>query len=169
MESSKNFLLIERTLKMRAKIQNIEDLQLEIRRLRIKRLEHENYLQQVSDKISAKFHFPVMIFNKISDFFESLFGNDKDDISKQENTDWVTNLFRVGIPVFLNKFFFPRSGFLMKSVVAMVSQTAAKNVNKDSITHIIDRVANWIKSSKPRTRKDPVHADYGIPPDSETY
>ncbi|MHB1176785.1 MAG: hypothetical protein ACYCZO_00465 [Daejeonella sp.] len=154
---------------MRAKIQNIDDLRSEIRRLRMRRLENENDLQLLSDKISEKFNVPVMIFNKISEFFGSLFGNDKDDAKKQENTDWVTNIFRVGIPVFLNKFIFPKSGFLLKSVVAMLSQSAAKNVNKDSITDIIDKVAVWLRSSKPRTRKEPVLADYGIPPDSETY
>lgn len=156
-------------MQKRANIQNIDNLRSEIRRLRIQRLEYETDLQLISDKISEKFNVPVMIFNKISDFFGSLFGNDKDNPEKQENTDWVTNIFRVGIPVFLNKFLFHRSGFLMKSVVAMLSQTAAKNVNKDSITDVIDKVSNWIKSSKPRTRKEPVLADYGIPPDSETY
>ncbi len=154
---------------MRANIQNIEDLCSEIRRLKMLRVEQEKDLQLESDRVLAKFDIPVMIFNKVGDFFGSLFGNDKDDAKKQENTDWVTNIFRVGIPVFLNKFLFPRSGFLMKSVVAMVSQTAAKNVNKDSITDIVDKVSNWIKSSKPRTQKEPVLADYGIPPDSETY
>lgn len=154
---------------MRNKIQNIDDLDAEINRLTKQRLEYENDLQLITDNISAKFNVPVMIFNKISDFFGSLFGNAADNTSKQENTDWVTNVFRVGIPVFLNKFIFPRSGFLLKSVVAMVSQTAAKNVNKDSITEVIDKVANWIKSSKSRTKKDSVLADYGIPPDSETY
>ena len=151
------------------KIQNIDDLDAEINRLTKQRLEYENDLQLITDNISAKFNIPVMIFNKISDFFGSLFGNPTDNASKQENTDWVTNVFRIGIPVFLNKFIFPRSGFLLKSVVAMVSQTAAKNVNKDTMTEIIDKVANWIKSSKPRTKKDSVLADYGIPPDSETY
>ena len=154
---------------MRNKIQNIDDLDAEINRLTKQRLEYENDLQLITDNISAKFNIPVMIFNKINDFFGSLFGNATDNTTKQENTDWVTNVFRVGIPVFLNKFIFPRSGFLLKSVVAMVSQTAAKNVNKDSITEIIDKVANWIKSSKSRTKKDSVIADYGIPPDSETY
>ncbi|MEJ7778719.1 MAG: hypothetical protein WKF68_03935 [Daejeonella sp.] len=154
---------------MRTKIQNIDDLRTEQRRLRVQRLEHESHLQLISEKISTKFHIPILMFNKVSDFLGSLFGNDNDDVKKQENTDWVTNIFRVGIPVFLNKFIFPRSGFLLKSMVAMVSQTAAKNVNKDSIAGIIDKLANWMKSSKSRTRKDPVLADYGIPPDSETY
>jgi len=154
---------------MRNKIQNIDDLDSEINRLTIQRIEYENDLQLITDKISAKFTTPLMIFNKMSDFWGSLLGNSTEKASKQENTDWVTNVFRVGIPVFLNKFIFPRSGFLLKSVVAMVSQTAAKNVNKDSITEIIDKAANWIRSSKPRTKKDPILADYGIPPDSETY
>ena len=154
---------------MRAKIENVDDLRSEINRLKIQRLALENDFNQVSEKIKARFRIPAMIYNKVGNFFSSLLGIDNDDPSKKEDTDWVTNIFRVGLPVFLNKYFFPKSGLLMKSVVAMMSQTAAKNVNKDSITDLIDKVTEWIKTPKPKTRKEPVLADYGIPPDSETY
>lgn len=154
---------------MRARIENIDDLRSELNRLKMQRLDHENDFHQVSEKIKAKFHVPVMIYNKVNDFFSSMFGDDKDDRSKKEGTDWVTNLFRVGLPVFLNKYLFPKSSFIMKSVVAMVSQKAAKNVNKDSVSDVIDKISNWIKTSRSKARKEPELADYGIPPDSETY
>lgn len=154
---------------MRAKIQNVDDLRSELSRLRMQRLQYEGEFQAVSDKIKSKFNVPVRIFNKISDLMSSLFGADKDDPRKKEDTDWVTNIFRVGLPVFLNKFIFPKSGFLLKSVVAMVSQKAAKNVNKDSITDLIDKITDWVKTPRPKTRKVPVLPDYGIPPDSETF
>lgn len=153
----------------RAKIENADDLRAEINRFRIQRLELENDLYLTSEKIKAKFRIPAMIYNKVGNFFNSLLGIDDKDPSQKEDTDWVTNIFRVGLPVFLNKYFFPQSGLLMKSVVAMISQKAAKNVNKDSITDLIDKVTDWIKTPKPKTRKEPVLADYGIPPDSETY
>ena len=154
---------------MRAKIENIDDLRSEISRLRIQRVELENDFLQVSEKIKARFRIPVMIYNKVGNFFNSLLGTDDNDPAKKEDTDWVTNVFRVGLPVALNKYFFPKSGLLLKSVVAMLSQKAAKNINKDSIADLIDKVTDWIKTPKPKTRKEPVLADYGIPPDSETY
>ncbi|WP_411273564.1 hypothetical protein [Daejeonella sp.] len=155
---------------MRAKIDNTHDLRAELNRLRILRMEQEIELTKVTARIKARLHFPVMVYKKISDFFIELFGDDPEDLTKKnERKDWVTNILRLGLPLALNRFLFPRSGFLMKSVVAMVSQTAAKNVNKDSITGLIDKVADWIKVRKPKTQRDPIIADYGIPPDSETY
>lgn len=154
---------------MRAKIENINDLRSEISRLKAQRVMLENDLHLVIEQVKAKFRIPAMIYHKVGDFFNSLFGSDKDDPVGKEDRDWVTNVFRVGLPVFLNKYFFPKSGLLMKSIVAMVSQKAAKNVNKDSFAEIIDKVTNWIKTPRPKTRKEPVLADYGIPPDSETY
>ena len=155
---------------MRAKIENTHELRTELNRLRIQRFEQEIELTKVTARIKARLHFPVLVYNKISDFFIDLFGDDPEDLTKKnERKDWVTNILRLGLPLALNRFLFPRSGLLMKSVVAMVSQNAAKNVNKDSIAGLIDKVTDWIKVRRPRNEKDPVMADYGIPPDSETY
>lgn len=155
---------------MRAKIQNIDDLRSEMNRLRMERINYENDFHQVAEKVKAKLNVPVRIYKKVTDFFGSFFGGDDTNPTKKENVDWVTNIFRVGLPVFMNKFFFPKSGVFMKSVVAMMSAKAAKNINKDTITDLIEKATEWIKSStKPKSRKDPVLADYGIPPDSETY
>lgn len=155
---------------MRAKIENTHELRAELNRLRIQRFEQEIELTKVTAKIKARLHFPVLVYNKISDFFIELFGDDPEDLTKKnERKDWVTNILRLGLPLALNRFLFPRSGLLMKSVVAMVSQNAAKNVNKDSIAGLIDKVSDWIKVRRPKNQKDPVMADYGIPPDSETY
>ena len=162
----KSFLEIN----MRPKIENSHDLRTELNRLRVLRMEQEIELTKVTALIKARLHFPVLVYNKISDFFIALFGDDPEDLTKKgDHKDWVTNIMRLGLPLALNRFLFPRSGFLMKSVVAMVSQKAAKNVNKDSITGLIDKVTDWIKVRKPNNRKDPMMADYGIPPDSETY
>jgi hypothetical protein len=154
---------------MKSRIENLNDLHLEIARLRVQRLEYENEFRQIPERIKAKFHVPVMIYHKVGDVLKSLIGADNKNEIGQDDRDWVTNIFRVGLPVLLNKYFFPRSGFLMKSVVAMVSQKAAKNVNKDSISDLIDKVTSWIKTPRPKRRRDPVLTDYGIPPDSETY
>src|SRR6476660_3738318 len=101
---------------MRPKIENIQDLRTELSRLRSERLIQEIELTKVTARIKARLHFPVLVYNKISDFFIEMFGDDPEDLNKTDHKDkdWVTNIFRVGLPVALNKFLFPRSGFLMK-------------------------------------------------------
>lgn len=152
---------------MRNKIQNIDDLRSEILRLKLQRFQQEAILQEDVKHVLDKFRGPALMFNKITAWF----GNGKGDNPKtpQDENDWVTNTFRLGLPVVLNKLIFPRSGFIVKSLVALLSQKAASNVNKDILTDWIDKGANWIrhfKNNKPPKEK---HSDYGIPPDSETY
>jgi hypothetical protein len=69
----------------------------------------------------------------------------------------------------LNKFIFPKSGFLLKSLVELLSQGTSKTVNKDVLTDLINKLSDWIKSSKRKKKQDAELEDYGIPPDSETY
>ena len=54
---------------MRAKIQNINDLRSEISRLKMQRLVIEDDIIVISDKIKTKFRVPLMIYNKVQDFF----------------------------------------------------------------------------------------------------
>ena len=153
---------------MKTKIENIKDLRSEILRLKLQRYEQESILESEIKKITDVFKFPSMILHKIS----SLFGSDQHTGGKTDQVkdghDWVTNALRLGLPVFLNKFVFRKSGFIMKSVVALVSQKAVTSVNKDLITEWIDKASKWIKGNKPKKRKVS-SPDYGIPPDSETY
>ena len=154
---------------MKTKIQNIDDLSSEILRLRLKRVEQENDLQFESKRIAARFRFPIIMLTKLNDWFGVINGNEDEDNHKKGQHDWVTNAFRIGLPVFMNKFIFPKSGFIMKSLVELLSQKAAKTLNKDMLTDLIDKVSDWISTSKDGKRKAKVLPDYGIPPDSETY
>jgi len=69
----------------------------------------------------------------------------------------------------MNRFLFPKSGFIVKSVIELISQNAAKTVNKDLMSGLLEKLSEWIKSPTTRNKKEPELADYGIPPDSETY
>ncbi len=151
---------------MKTKIENIDDLRSEILRLKLQRFEQETILESEIKKITDIFRFPSMILHKISSLFGEPFSEKGDHIKGEQ--DWITSTFRIGLPVFLNKFIFPRSGFILKSLVALVSQKAATSVNKDVIANWIDKASEWIKTAKPKKHKK-VTADYGIPPDSETY
>ena len=150
---------------MKSKIENIDDLRSEILRLKLQRFHHEALIEQHVNKIKDKFRIPTILLNKIN----SWFGDNTPGVDNS-NSDWVTNTLRIGLPVALNKLVFGKSGFIMKSLVTLLSQKAATSVNKDSITNWIDTASNWIRgATKPRRSRSANPHDYGIPPDSETY
>jgi hypothetical protein len=153
---------------MRTKIQNSDDLRSEILRLRTTRSKIESELKTETDRITQRFRVPLMLFGKINDWVSPMFKPDRSEHGSL-NQDWVTSIFRIGLPVIMNKFIFPKSGFLLKSVVELLSQNTAKTVNKDVLTDLINKLSDWIKSGKRKKKQEPELDDYGIPPDSETY
>lgn len=150
---------------MRAKIQNIDDLRQEVTRLEVIRTEMESELKTETQKITSRLRVPLMLLRKLNDFF----GVSRDKSGKKVGEDWVSSIFRIGLPVMMNRFLFPKSGFIVKSVIELISQNAAKTVNKDLMSSVLEKLSEWIKSPKTKTKKEPEIADYGIPPDSETY
>lgn len=148
---------------MREKIENINDLRAEIERLSLIRSELETDLKVEVAKITTKIKAPLALLSKLNDFFG--IGKAK----KGEGEDWVSSIFRIGLPLVMNKFVFPKSGFITKAFLALISQNAAKAINKDFMANIIEKINNWINKSRERGKKEPEMADYGIPPDSETY
>ena len=154
---------------MKTKIQNIDDLRAEVLRLRIKRTEQEIDLQVETRAIASRFRIPLMLLGKLNDWFGGSGGLNRSDPGSKAERDWVTSVFRIGIPVMMDKFIFPRSGFIVKSIVELLSQKAAKTLNMDVMSGWIEKFSEWTKSSKQHKRKDAELADYGIPPDSETY
>lgn len=153
---------------MRAKIQNSDDLRSEILRLRAIRSELEGELKAETARITKRFRVPLMLLGKVNDWVSPIFKPYRNEPGSL-NQDWVTSIFRIALPVVMNKFIFPKSGFLLKSIVEMLSQNTAKTVNKDVLTDLINKLSEWIKSSKRKKKQEPVLDDYGIPPDSETY
>lgn len=150
---------------MRTKIQNSEELRAEIFRLRARRFEIEDELLLETHKITDKLRLPLMILSKLKSWFAPFDKSSTDNFQ----SDWVTSAFRIGLPVMLNKLIFPKSGFILKYVVEFLSQNAAKALNKNVISDLIDNLSDWIKSTKRTKKREPRMTDYGIPPDSETY
>lgn len=154
---------------MRTRIQNSEDLQAEILRLRNLRFAMEDDLEIETNKVTAKFRLPLMLLSKINHWFSPFNAGSAKNNTDGAQSDWVTSAFRIGLPVMLNKFIFPKSGFILKYVVEFLSQNAAKTLNKNVISELVDHLSDWIKSTKRNKKREPKMADYGIPPDSETY
>lgn len=154
---------------MGTKIQNSEELRAEILRLRTLRFEIEDELLIETNKVTAKLRIPLMVLGKLNEWFGPFQRGSNRISTGSDQQDWVTSVFRIGLPVMLNKFIFPKSGFLLKSVVEFLSQHAATTVNKNVMSELINHLSEWIKSSKRNRKREPEMADYGIPPDSETY
>ena len=147
---------------MKSRIDNIDDLRSEILRLKLQSFHHEALIKQDIEKFKNKFRLPSII--------KSWFGGNNSKSPDNSHQDWVTNALRVSLPLALNKMVFGKSGFIIKSIVTLLSQKVATSVNKDIVTNWIDKASTFIRgNAQHRPRKKARAHDYGIPPDSETY
>lgn len=138
----------------------IEELQAEIGVLRIRKDQQETAIHE-------KFNGPGAIFKTVTSLFKS--DSSKSLFDDIFNQDIITNISRVMLPMILNSSVFRKSGFITKTLVTLFSQKAAKNVNMDLITSLIDKVKGIFDKDKSPKAGIVSVKDYGIPPDSETY
>src|SRR4051812_11641189 len=117
---------------MNPPIRNIDDLQAEIARL--KALTREQGLA-----IGQRFSSPGAIFSTLYSLFpKSQGGNVSDKLAGFFNQDMVKLISRFLIPFTLNRTLFKRSGFLVKTLVGIVSQKASHYITEENITHLWD-------------------------------
>ncbi len=151
-----------------SKIKNLDDLRLEISRLKVLAAEQEGYLndqyQLFQEKIEAPVRFIKSTLSWVPgvDVAKNLFAKGKKD------EDWVTKAFRIGLPVILNRFFLRKAGFLKRALMTLASQQAVGALNKESVSGLISKIAGFIRPAR-KGKKKTKHVDYGIPPDSEAY
>lgn len=156
-------------MRKESKIKNLDDLRLEIVRLKALGKEQEDYLSDqyrlFNDKVAAPVRFIKSLTSWLpgADLAKNLFSKGKKD------EDWLSKALRIGLPVILNRFFLRRAGFLKRALVTLLSQQAAGALNKDSVSSLINKIADFVRPAKRGRRVVRKHVDYGIPPDSETY
>jgi hypothetical protein len=150
---------------MRTKIQNIEELRAEMEFLGLKRVEMEKDLKIEAQKLTAKIAAPLLLFKKINEFL----GFGKETAEKKDDGDWMSSIFQIGLPLLMNRFIYPKSGTFMKTIIGLVTQNVAKSINKDFMIKVVEKISEWVKTQSDKLKKKPEMADYGIPPDSETY
>ncbi|MBM3403179.1 MAG: hypothetical protein FJY21_12905 [Bacteroidetes bacterium] len=153
---------------MRTRIQNSDDLKAEILRLRNLRSDIEADLKGETEHLINRFRIPLMLFSKLNHWVSPLFKPGKSEAGSL-NQDWVSSVFKIALPVLMNKLIFPKSGVFLKSVIELLSQNTAKKINKDVLSDLINKLSEWIKSGNRRKSRGAEIEDYGIPPDSETY
>ncbi|MFA5245826.1 MAG: hypothetical protein WC380_11040, partial [Pedobacter sp.] len=133
---------------MKAKIRNIDELNAEILRLREQRVEMEADMLIDLNKIVSKFKMPLMLISKLGDWASAFAGVKTNKDGTTDNGDWISGIFRVGLPFVMNRFIFPKSGLLTKTILGFITQKAAGTVNKDLISNILDKISGIVKIPK---------------------
>ena len=147
-------------------------------------LRHEIYrLQGVeaeqSEALKKRFSSPGAIFSTVMSLFPK--SDDKEDKNSSFfNQDFIGLISRFVLPITLNKTLFKNSGFIVKTIVGLLSQKASHYINEDAvsdvwgkvkhlfeenvtenpaITGIVGKIKGFFgKNPKPRLKKAPVPA-----------
>jgi hypothetical protein len=143
---------------MELPIRNLSDLRGEI--FRLKEVEHEQ-----SIALGQRFRSPGAIFSTIASIFRNPAGPDGEKSSGFFDQDIVGLISRFVLPFTLNKTIFRNSGFIVKTLVGLVSQKASHFITEDTVVGLVDKVKSLFKSKPPE--ETPAHK--GVPPLSETY
>lgn len=153
------------------KIENLDQLRVEIALLKIKKAEQEVYLNQTFSKVNKAFSGPINFIKGALGFVG--LKNNKSNNSSTNHADWVTSLGRIALPFLLNKTILRGSGMFLKTAISLLSQTTinSKNLNKNVLANWIDKATYWVNVSinSARKKSELKDHDYGIPPESETY
>jgi len=138
-------------------IKSLAELQLEISQLK-----NEYLLKEVQLKEDAKTY--IKQFSPINLIKNFLTPKSLSKLDEQTNISGTIMSFL--LPLFLNKTVFRGSGFITKSIAALVSGKVGKSLDADSLSGIFNGVKSFFTKRK---KTDVNFVDYGIPPDSETY
>ncbi len=141
---------------MQPPIENIEDLRAEI--ARIKLVERE---QAVA--LGKRFSSPLTTLSTILTIFPKSAEGEKGG-GLFDHEDIISLVSRFLLPFTLNKTLFRNSGFLVKTLVGIVSQRASHFINEDSVSGIFGKIKSLFKKNK----TDDVPEHRAIPALSET-
>ena len=142
----------------RKKITNLAELYIEIATVRADYQLREVMLKEDA-KTYIKQYSPI---NLVKGFFNA--GN----LNKvDEETNISGSIMSMLLPFLLNKTLFRGSGLITKALAALVSGKIGKSLDIESVTGMFSKVKSLFTSKS--DKKVAKFADYGIPPDSETF
>lgn len=165
---------------MKARINNIGELKLEIARLNQLKKEQESYLADQYSLLKHKVEAPARFLSSVAssipgvDLVKGLVSS----VGGSKKQDWLTRVLQLGLPLVLNKTFLRNSGWLKKALVLLASETAAGSVTKDRVGAVISKIADFVRPKKSKKKHKDIlpfeeegqdTVNFGIPPDSETY
>ncbi len=92
-----------------------------------------------SAALKKRFDSPGAIFSTVMSLFPK--SDDKEDKnSSLFNQDFIGLISRFVLPIALNKTLFKNSGFIVKTVVGLLSQKASHYINEDSVSDVWGKV-----------------------------
>lgn len=142
-------------------IRNLPQLQRELA-LRRERLEQQEKVIKADAKDYIK---KFSVFNLIKKFTTP-----KELINLDDKTNIVGKVMSVVVPLILNKTIFRGSGFLVKGLAALVGGKVGKSIDAENLTGAFNGIKSLFNKKAKKERDAAIaFADYGIPPDSETY
>ncbi|NCD69427.1 hypothetical protein [Mucilaginibacter agri] len=128
-------------------VRTISDLHSEIIRL-------EKLKQQQEIDLKQRFSSPSSIFSIVKSFFPR---SNKGGSSILDQ-DFLGLISRVALPFTLNRTLFKGSGFLVKTLVGLVSQKASTYISEDSVTGVWDKAKGLITGLLSKKNKKPAPA-----------
>ena len=139
-------------------INTLDDLHLEVQRLKAD-YRHREILLKQDAKTYLKQFTPGAIIKK--------FATPSAFLKFDGQTNTVSSIMSMLLPLILNTTIFKGSGFITKTVAGLVSRKVGKSLDAENLSGIFNAVKSVFTSKK--NKKSPAFIDYGIPPDSETY
>lgn len=142
-------------------IKSLAELEIEISRVKVDYQLKETQLKEDAKTYIEQFS-PI---NLIKNFL-----NPQSLTKLDEKTNISGTIMSFLLPLFLNKTVFRGSGFITKSIAALVSGKVGKSLDAESLTGFFSKAKSLFTSLTSKRKKADVNfVDYGIPPDSETY
>ena len=111
---------------METKVNNIDDLKVEIARLR-------NLEVDQSVALKARFNGPSAIFSTALTLFPKSPTLDGVKGAGFFNQDFLGLISRIALPLALNKTLFKHSNFIVKTLVGILSQKASHYISEDAV------------------------------------
>lgn len=115
---------------------NLADLRAEKKKLRweiaVREAELETELKQLQSIVNT----PLRWFRSIKNLFSQ---------NESGQSDIVSTLAQLGLPILLNSVIFKKSSMVLKSLVAIISQQVARGLTAKNVASWMDTLMDWVK------------------------
>ena len=115
---------------------NLAELRAEKKKLRweiaVREAELETELKQLQSMVNT----PLRWFRSIKNLFSQ---------NESGQSDIVSTLAQLGLPILLNSVIFKKSSMVLKSLVAIVSQQVARGLTAKNVASWMDTLMDWVK------------------------
>jgi hypothetical protein len=161
----------------RIRVNSLADLRHEKQRLRLLAREQEGYLADQYELLRHKVAAPARAFNTIASYIPGVGALQALFTAKPGTNNSIgAKIVNVLVPLLANRFLPRKTGLMARGLFSFLTKQATALLTNGKLSETIDQITAVLQrkpASKPAhpfgKRKRPKEADYGIPPDSETY